>query len=293
MFTNVIVGIDGRQGGRDAMRLTHQLAAPAARITLVHVYGELDGARGDGTDDGSARDTGLAILERTRADSCPQADTICVRDPRPGKALHQIARERKADLMVVGSCHHGVVGRVLLGDDTRAALNGSPCALAIAPYQYTDATDGLRVIGVGYNATAESRRALVVAQRLAATSGAAVEALWVVSPEDVRRQAPVPADWPQESEALAAQAQEHLDQIHGITAHAVCGGPREELARLAHRADLLVVGSRGFGAVGSLFHGSVSSYLERHAESALLILTPELALDASPEREPASVPVPA
>lgn len=293
MFTNVIVGVDGRQGGRDAMRLAHQLADPGARITLVHVYGELDRAHDDGADNGDARSTGLAILERARANSWPQADTICVRDPRPGKALHQIARQRTADLVVVGSCHHGVVGRVLLGDDTRAAFNGAPCALAIAPYKSADSADGLRVIGVGYNATVESRRALVTAQRLAATGGAAVEALFVISPEDVRRRAPIPADWPRESEALVEQVQEHLDQIHGITAHAVYGGPREELARLAHRADLLVVGSRGFGAVGSLFHGSVSSYLERHVESALLILTPELAVDSAPEQDAAPSALPA
>ena len=285
MFTNVIVGIDGRQGGQDAMRLAHQLADPAARITLVHVYGELDTARGDGSAHGDGRSTGLAILDRARAESFPHADTICIHDSRPGKALHQMARQRTADLVVVGSCHHGVVGRVLLGDATRAAFNGAPCALAIAPYRYAGSSDRLRVIGVGYNATVESWRALLAAQRLGAAGGAAVEALWVISLEDVRRRAPLPADWPHESEALVEQAQAHLDQIHGITAHAVYGDQREELLGLARRVDLLVVGSRGFGAVGSLFHGSVSSYLERHAESALLILTPELGVDTTPEED--------
>jgi hypothetical protein len=41
--TNVIVGVDGRNGGRDAMRLAHQLADRSARVTLVHVYGEPKG----------------------------------------------------------------------------------------------------------------------------------------------------------------------------------------------------------------------------------------------------------
>jgi hypothetical protein len=44
--------------------------------------------------------------------------------------------------------------------------------------------------------------------------------------------------------------------------------------------DLLIVGSRGYGPVGSVFHGSVSSYLERHAASALLVLPRDL--DESP-----------
>ena len=39
MFDNVIVGIDGHQGGRDAVALARQLAAPGGRLTLAHVYG--------------------------------------------------------------------------------------------------------------------------------------------------------------------------------------------------------------------------------------------------------------
>ena len=37
MFTSVLIGVDGRQGGRDAIALARQLAAPAATLTLGHV----------------------------------------------------------------------------------------------------------------------------------------------------------------------------------------------------------------------------------------------------------------
>jgi nucleotide-binding universal stress UspA family protein len=57
--------------------------------------------------------------------------------------------------------------------------------------------------------------------------------------------------------------------VEGI---AVSGGPREELTRFADDVDLLIVGSRGYGPLGCVLHGSVSSYLERHVASALLIL---------------------
>ena len=39
MFENILVGVDGRQGGRDAIALAKRLAAPDATITLAHVYG--------------------------------------------------------------------------------------------------------------------------------------------------------------------------------------------------------------------------------------------------------------
>jgi nucleotide-binding universal stress UspA family protein len=71
------------------------------------------------------------------------------------------------------------------------------------------------VIGVGYNATPESQRALTTARQLADAHGATVEALWFISPEDVRRRAPLPADWPDAGAILLTETQERLDQIPG------------------------------------------------------------------------------
>ena len=39
MFRSILVGVDGRRGGRDAIALAMRLAGPEARITLAHVYG--------------------------------------------------------------------------------------------------------------------------------------------------------------------------------------------------------------------------------------------------------------
>lgn len=169
---------------------------------------------------------------------------------------------------------------MLIGDDTCSAFNGAPCAIAVAPRDYAVADRPLTRIGVGYDDGPESRRALAAARRIAARTGATITALWVLSLDDVRHQAPLPADWPSATAALIDQAQRTLDAIEGVEGEVVDGGPREELTKLADRVDLLIVGSRGYGPVGSVFHGSVSSYLERHAASALLVLPRDL--DESP-----------
>src|SRR4051812_36420162 len=54
-----------------------------------------------------------------------------------GRGLHELCEVIGADLLVVGSSHRGLLGRVLIGDDTSAALNGAPCAIAIAPSNYS------------------------------------------------------------------------------------------------------------------------------------------------------------
>src|SRR4029077_18348836 len=38
MFKNVVIGVDGRDGGRDAIALARVLCDPDGELTLAHVY---------------------------------------------------------------------------------------------------------------------------------------------------------------------------------------------------------------------------------------------------------------
>jgi hypothetical protein len=40
MFANVILAIDGRSQGLDAIALARRLAEPSGRLALVHVHGD-------------------------------------------------------------------------------------------------------------------------------------------------------------------------------------------------------------------------------------------------------------
>lgn len=60
-----------------------------------------------------------------------------------------------------------------------------------------------------------------------------------------------------------------------VTAHAAHGDPREALVELSHHAHLLVVGSRGRGAVRSRLLGSVSATVARHAHSPVVVCRPD------------------
>lgn len=114
--------------------------------------------------------------------------------------------------------------------------------------------------------------ALGAARGIAARHGALVKVLSVVSIEEVRRERPLPADWPQASEMLLQRRLSELERIGRVQPDAVCGGPREELSHLSERVDLLAVGSRSYGPLGRLLHGSISSYLLGHASCPLLVL---------------------
>jgi nucleotide-binding universal stress UspA family protein len=99
----------------------------------------------------------------------------------------------------------------------------------------------------------------------------------------VREEKPIPADWPSATDDLIDRHAERLAGMHDVHGVVAYGGPREELAKFGKELDLLIVGSRGYGPLGRLAHGSVSRYLVGHAACPLLVI---------PRGAAATVPLP-
>ncbi len=274
MFENVLVGVDGTPNGRDAIALAERLGGPDAALTLAHVqHGALRpvNASGHGVieDEREAPDELLA-RERTAADV--DAALVSVASSSPGRGLHDQAEEQGADLLVVGSCKRGRLGRAMLGDDTRASLNGASCAVAVAARGYAEQPATLATVGVGYDGSDESEAAYGAARAIAERYGASLRAMDVVSlpPYAFGGVAPpMPTD---SLELLLAEAGERLSTLEGVEARAVYGAVGEELAAFSDELDLLVVGSRGYGPWKRLMLGSTANYLVSHARCSLLVL---------------------
>ncbi len=263
MFKNVVVGVDGRPGGRDAIALARLLAEPGASLTLELVRG------GDTAEDVA---DSQELLERERSAAGLDAQLHSAFAPSAGRGLHERAQQLHADLLVVGSCSHGTFGRAMLGDDTRAALNGAPCAVAIASRGYAGHPAAITNLGVAYNGSPESAAALEAARELATRTKAELHALEVVSLPSMAYgglMAPAVGDVISSTVEEATQRMKELSGVDGRAAYGLAG---EELAAFSAELDLLVVGSRGYGPVRRLVSGTTSNYLERHARCSLLVL---------------------
>lgn len=182
MFKQVIVGVDEHQGGRDAMALAKLLVASDGELTLAHVYlGDPTLIRPSGGTFGAGeRKRSRELLTAARDESGVEAKLLCTASSSVGRGLHELVEAQGADLLVVGSCQRSFIGRVLVGDATRDALNGAPCAIAVAPFGYSQHSAVTSEIGVGYNGSPESVHALAVARQLAAEQRARVSAFEVV-----------------------------------------------------------------------------------------------------------------
>jgi len=230
VFLNVVIGADGRPGGRDATALASALAAPGASVSQVSIRGQ-----------------------------------------QPAAGLRDVALRRGADLLVIGSCHRGSFGRLLLGDDSRAVLARAPCPVAIAPRGYAP-PDRLVRIGVGYDGSPEAELAMSCAQGIARANGVRAGALCVIPPEKVPYGEPIAQHWPEAARELLAAGQERPDRLANVDGDITYGQPGEELARFASELDLLIVGSRAMGPLDRLLEGSTSAYLARHAQCPLIVI---------------------
>jgi nucleotide-binding universal stress UspA family protein len=161
---------------------------------------------------------------------------------------------------------------VLLGDDTRGALNGSPCAVAVATRGYAEHPVPIASIGVGYDGSPESEIALSKAREVAEHYRAVVRVREVVAIPNYAFTGFAAPALGEGIEKMLAEANERMAAIEGVEGRAVYGLAGEELATFGDEVQLLVVGSRGYGPVKRLILGSTSDYLERHGRCSLLVL---------------------
>jgi nucleotide-binding universal stress UspA family protein len=136
MFETIVVGVDGREGGRDALALAASLQRVfASEVVAVHAFPSTTTSAAAPTASTSRSST--TVRPRwlgTRSRALPwSARPFVVADGSPGRALHRAASAHGADLIVVGSAHRGRVGRVLAGDVTAGTLHGAPCPVLVAP----------------------------------------------------------------------------------------------------------------------------------------------------------------
>lgn len=271
MFKNVIVGSDGRSGGRDAAALARRLLDPQGRLTLVHVHLETTAVIVHEFNS-SAREEAQKLLEGEREVAGGEAELADVGGTSVAVGLHHYAEEHSADLLVVGACHRGVVGRVLAGDDARDSLQCAPCAVAISPRGYAESPTSIEIIGVGYDASAESQAALARAGELAGGADAEIHALILVAAVRFDGSRLAPMNSVMGTDPRLNDMRRQLNRLDRVTARPAYGLPVEELGTFGEEVDLLLLGSRSEGPKGRLVVERISKHLARAARCPLLIV---------------------
>ena len=249
MFKNVLVGVDGTANGRDAIALASRLdrprreadARPRAPRRAASLHAIIPALR-----QRSARRPRSCWRTSAPQPMWTRRSSASWRRAR-GAGLHGQAEEQGADLLVVGSCSHGALGRAMLGDDTRAALNGAPCAVAIAPVGYAER---IRRRSPRWASHTTARRRAGRRSRARASSPqptARRSTRWKSSScPSYAYTGSMPPRWVTASMLMLREASERMGSSRTSTARRLRAAG-EELAAFGDEVDLLVVGSRGYG----------------------------------------------
>lgn len=276
----ILLGIDDSERRHDAIALAGVLArALGASVLVAHVHA-IDPFAGTASERYAPPPSAEAqALVATAADALgPEIahETILLVSGSPARGLYDLARARDARAVVLGASRHGAVERFLLGSVAQALLHGCPCPVAVAPPGYGAEDHGPpRRIGVGYDGSPEAELARDFAAELAEHCGAAL-ALWLVvartgDPRDERWR--MYRAWLREWSA--AQLERGLAGVPkgvAVEADVVEGDASEVLADLGAGADLLAVGSRGYGPARRVLLGGTSSALLRRMPCPVVVL---------------------
>ena len=281
-MTTYISGYDGSDGARAALRFSKMLAETAhAEVLAAAVYPQSPVVLGKGASDGPVAELDQEAREtarRTLADAgVPEVTHVAVGAPSPAEGLHRLAEDQRAALLAVGETRRGSVGRAFLGSVAEHLLHGAPCPVAVVPaaYRRTEVT----TIGVAFDERPESVAALATAEDLARRLDARLVVLAVHQPVVSTFAAPAlaytNAELDDDAErVLRAGVERVLADLTDLDAEArVTTGPAAPtLLEAAHDVDLLVMGSRGYGAVRGVLLGSVSRQVVDHAACPVIVV---------------------
>lgn len=283
MFETLLVGYDGTSHARDALALARALADDGAELLLccVHPFQPVAAAVVAGEHGVPERAEALRRLDdaEQRAGDHVRVRRIAMAATSAASGLHAIAEQEDADLLVVGSSHRSAAGRLLLGSTTTQALNAPPCAVAVAPAGLAEREVALRRVLVGFDGGREATAAVATAARLAAERGAALTVLSVVEPVTHAFGWAGSYAYPEYRRDALALAREGLDEVVAglsdalrVETEVVEGVADRELVAASGRADLLVVGSRGYGPIRRALLGGVSARVAGATACPLLVL---------------------
>jgi nucleotide-binding universal stress UspA family protein len=278
----IVVGYEDTPQGRDALAMGVALAhATGDRLTLAAAYGPVALMSQDDLDARGAEvlDHLERVADTVKSDMPAALKVTAVPGPSAAAALQTLGEALDARALVLGSCHRGPVGRVLMGSVAERLLNGAPCPVVVAPRGVAEREEPrLRTICVGFDDRAEGWTALQRAAQIAGAAGAHLRVVMALPPLTGTAAVPtlpaeVVAERDRRAEIELARAVKSVSERLEAESRLIPGDPQVVLAQEAEAGvDLLVTGSRGYGPLRRVLLGSVSIALMRSAACPVMVV---------------------
>ncbi len=299
-LTTILVGADVSIPSDQAIDRAAALALHhGAKLVIVHAQAN------DGTVDGATHEVVKSMNEVTAAMKIEVAKRLDERlrtvralgvdadvlspTGAPGETVAQIARERGAELIVVGTHGHTGISRFLLGSVAIAVLRHAPCDVLV---NRGNGRGTFEKPLIAMDFSPSSKRALRHAALLARPD-APIEILhaWQLPAGSIGASL-FGADrfpWSTIRDSVVVAAKSKADKLvadnatigHPLHVDLVQGTPMAVITTAAERGghDLVAVGTHGHGGFRKLLLGSIAEGVIRHAPCSVLVAHGEHAGD--------------
>ena len=276
----IVAGYEGSPSGRAALRLAQDLSGLlGAPLIVASAYPEhfSDGVLSTAYDRGSL-EWASQILDEARSGRFARSgvEYRAVSGPSPAKALHDLALERGAELIVVGPPRVEIHSAVGPQSTAEQVIQHSPCRVVVAR---GEEPRRLERIGVAVDGSDPSRVAVATARALAEAGPDTVRYVDLILIEPERDGYHLEPSDPGLFVKGPSQAAQWLERASRLAMGRAAvrrirhdGDATQELLRISTGLDLLIAGSRDHGPLGRLLLGSVSTQLVRHAQCPVMVV---------------------
>lgn len=295
----ILVPLDFSESSVEALRFALPFARESgACLDLLHVVQPFVLPLGPG---GEAAYVAIEGIEKLRRDANarlkklaaaevgrPVRANVLVREGSPAQVINAVAAERRSDLLLVSTHGHTGLKRFLLGSTAEAVVRRAPCpvltvrrrVLARGGTPQSPPSERINRILVPVDFSAASEAMLRYAVAFARRFRAALLLLHVVDRINVPSRVVYYATRLQlvvqerAIRQLAEFAERVLPQDLEAEQLVLSGTPYDVINQVARRerVDLIIVATRGHGAVKRFFIGGTAGRVVRHAPCPVLVV---------------------
>ena len=276
-MNSILVGFDDSDSARSALEFAAGISRLLGADLVVAVVDEVTPEQSSPLEDRREAMERIESAARERLGGVP-FEFWKTTGPVAG-ALAQLARDGNADLIVVGTTHHGSVGRVIIGSVCERLLRASARPVVVVPPGAPEPDPAVRGIGVAIDDEVESQAALTFATEMAAEMQAPLRLITVHPPRIELMRGRISGTLPGYQRTIRRRLSESLNRAEATlpteiesTTVLVSGEVGEELAAQSRSLSLLAMGSRGYGPGRRAVLGGTASDVIRKSSCPVLVV---------------------
>jgi nucleotide-binding universal stress UspA family protein len=284
MYKTIIVGYDESLSSKAALKESSLwVKKHGGRLFLVHAvffneeeFVNLPAQREQRFELGGRICT--AAKQSVLADDGLEVESL-VCEGEPPEVIANVAQDKQADLIALGTYGRKGLTRLLMGSVTVEVILNATCDVLVVKRQCSECTGQYGSLLVSFDASEFSRKALQRACELAKADNALISVLYVIpryeemieffKTESIRK------SLQKEAEKIIAQAQK-IAAESGVTIETQIrqGNAADEIILAAERLenDLIIMGTHGWKGLSKAVMGSTTTRVITHASCPVLVV---------------------